>query len=230
MKLKQILTTAPEAAIAQFYTQQGDKWVLDLEGDGAPDPKLTEFRDRNVTLVKEREELLAKLKAAEESAQKAAPKVKESESLAEEVKRLKEEWQNSQQKTVAAEQRAREEQFRGSFLQTATKHKVRDETAAKVLLAMAKQTYKEKEGAFIPLAEDGRPLYSKKDVTAPMPIEEWIEAQKAGEYRDLFAQPSGGGAKGSAGSLIGNFSKTVPMANMGNFIDEVAKGEVGVHE
>ena len=203
--------------------------MLDLEGDDTPDPKLTEFRDRNVSLVKEREELLAKLKLAEESAKQAAPKVKESESLAEEVKRLQKEWQDSQQKTAAAEARAREEQFRGSFLQTATKHKVRDEAAARVLLAMARQTYKEKDGAFVPLAEDGRPLYSKKDVTAPMSVEEWIETLKTGDYRDLFAQPSGGGAKGAPGNGF-NFTKTVPLQNLGNFIDEVAKGEVGVHE
>lgn len=206
------------------------EWVLDLEGDDTPDPRLTEFRDSNVQLKKERDELIAKLKAAEENAQRAAPKVKESESLAQEVARLTKEWEAAQQRTAQAEIKARQEQFRGSFLQTATKHKIRDEAAAKVLWAMAGQTYKEKDGAWVPVDESGKTIYSRKDVTQPMPIEEWIESNKSGDYRDLFAQPSGGGAKGPGNSLGLAPSKTVPLANMGSFIDEVAKGEVGVHE
>lgn len=229
MKLKKILTTAPDVAIAQYYRQEGDKWLLDLEGDEQPDPKLVEFRDNNVKLVKERDELVAKLKAAEESAQKSAPKVKESESLAQEVERLKKEWSESQQKAFQAEARARQEQFRGQFLQTATKHKIRDDAAAKVLWSMANQTYKEKDGSFVPVDDSGKTLYSKKDITAPLPVEEWIETMKTGDYRDLFAQPSGGGAKGSSGPAR-FFEKTVPLSEMGNHIDAIASGKVGVHE
>jgi alanyl-tRNA synthetase len=235
MALKRKLTTAPETAIASLYKKVSEtEWVLDLEGDDTPDPRLREMRDNNINLAKERDELQAKLRAAEENAQKTAPKVKESESLAQEVERLKKEWTDSQTKAAQAEARARQEQFRGSFLQTATKHKVRDETAAKTLWALASTVYKEnKEGAFVPLGDDGRPLYSKKDITQTMPIEEWIETHKSGDYRDLFAQPLGGGAKGPgvlAGGKTPKILITPDQVSSGAYIEQLASGEAAVSE
>lgn len=212
------------------------EWVLDLEGDDTPDPRLREMRDNNINLARERDELKAKLAAAEENAQKTAPKVQENESLGQEVARLKKEWQESQQKATQAEARARQEQFRGSFLQTATKHKVRDDTAAKTLWAIASTVYKEgKDGSYAPMGEDGNPIYSKKDITKPMPIEEWIETHKTGEYRDLFAQPTGGGAKGQ-GSPISFGGKTPKIlitpeqVSSGAYIEQLASGDAAVSE
>jgi alanyl-tRNA synthetase len=159
---------------------------------------LAEFRNNNVALAKERDELLARLRAAEENANKTAPKLKESEQLAQEVARLQKEWADSQAKAAAAESKARQERFRGEFMQVAAKHKVRDDAAAKTLWAMASTVYKEKDGAILPLSEDGTPIYSKKDVTRPVSVEEWFEGVKESGYKDLFAQPTGGGAKGSS--------------------------------
>lgn len=238
MALKKKLATAPEAALAGFYKQVSPtEWLLDLEGDepAAEDAKVKEYRDNNIRLARERDELMAKLKEAETQRAQLAPKAEQSQTLEQRVAQLTQQWEESQARAKAAEANARLEQFRGSLLSTATKHKVRDEAAAKVLLAMASQTYKEKDGKFVPLNEQGQVLYSKKLAAEPMPIEEWIEERKAGDYRDLFAQPQGGSAKGS-GAAFGLGGKTPKIliskaqAQSGAYLEQIASGEAAIQE
>lgn len=49
------------AALKAFYKQEGDKWVLQCEGAASAE-KVSEFRDRNITLAKEKEALEKKYK------------------------------------------------------------------------------------------------------------------------------------------------------------------------
>lgn len=198
MGLKKILTAQPPAELASLYRQQGNEWVLDLEDEGAPADdsatRLKEFRENNIRLAQERDALRRQL---EETNAKVQPREQEARTLTERLAHLETAWKQSEQQRAQAESMARTERFRGDFNQLATKHKVRDDNAARVLFAMASQTFKEKDGSFVPLNEKGETIYNPK-TTQPLALEEWIDSQRSGPYKDLFSQPQGGGGRGSA--------------------------------
>ena len=199
MALKRKLTSQPPTEQAALYKKISDtEWVLDLEGDDTPDPKLQEFRQTNIELLRKQKELEDKLAAVQTQ---SAPKDEENKTLSQKVDHLTKLYQESEQKTKAAEQRARQEAFRGSFFGVASKHKIRDDQAAHALYTIASTVFKEnKEGKMVPQDANGNTLYSKKSTSLiPIEVEEWVESQKADGYKDFFQQPTGGGGRGSSG-------------------------------
>lgn len=177
--------------------------MLDLEGDEpANDNKLNEFRQNNIALQQKLAEQEARQKSIEEALAKftagAAPAGKQPATVEEKVSHLTNLFEQSKKETEAARAAARQESWRSLFLGAAQKHKVRDDSAASALFALAQSTFKEKDGAFVPLDAKGATIYSKTG-TDPLSVDEWMEQQRGGGYRDLFAQPTGGGAKGAGG-------------------------------
>lgn len=177
--------------------------MLDVEGEDPESqrPALEQFRANNVELLKKQQELEKQLEDLKGKASQVAPKEEENKTLSQQVAHLTKLFEESQKKTQEAEKTAREEQWRGSFLQSATKHKVRDDSAAKVLHSLASLTFREKDGQRVPLDNDGNTIYSKKSTSlTPITLDDWMEEQKGGAYKDLFSLPTGGGARGSGGS------------------------------
>lgn len=204
MALKRKLTAAPTAAEAALYkkVEGKEEWTLDLEGDDTPAPNVDEFRNKNIALLKEKADLEKKLADAEKAAASVAPKDEENKTLAQQVKELQTRWDTSQKATLEAEKRVRDEQWRNSVITTATKHKIRDDAAARALHTLADQTFREKDGKRQPLDADGNVIYSKKNAASltPLSLEEWVEERKTTDYKDFFSQPQGGGGRGSNGA------------------------------
>jgi hypothetical protein len=196
--LKKKLSAAPDQSIAQFYKVQGNEWVLDIEGDDAPenDNRVSEYRNNNIALTKERDALKAQLAQV---SQQVAPTQQEAKTNAERLAQIEKVLADERQQRAAAEKQARAQGFRSDFMSAAQQQKVRDDKAGKALLGLASQTWREDEsGSYKPYDGD-KILYSKQKgkETEPMSLGEWMESQKAGDYRDFFAQPVGGGGKGS---------------------------------
>lgn len=187
--------------MASFYRQEGSKWVLDIEG-GLPTPpapqadletqRIREFRENNIAAQK-------RIKELEDQIAKVAPESSKAKSLEEQIAQINRTLQEERAARDAADKRERAARFQASFTGATNTHKVRDDLAAQALLAIAKNVYKEQEdGTYLP-REGDKTLYSKVrgKETEPMPIEEWIQTQREGTYKDLFIQAQGGNARGS---------------------------------
>ena len=151
MALKKRLTTAPDASIAEHYKQQGNEWVLDLEGDEpAPNPKIDEFRQSAIEAKKERDRLAKELsdlqKQRDELASKVAPKEKEAQDLAGQVSNIQRLLDEERAARTNAEKKARAENFRSSLVNAAQTHKIRDEKASRALELIAGSVYKRRRG------------------------------------------------------------------------------------
>lgn len=187
--------------------------MLDLEGDEpAPNPKIDEFRQSAIEAKKERDRLAKELsdlqKQRDELASKVAPKEKEAQDLAGQVSNIQRLLDEERAARTNAEKKARAENFRSSLVNAAQTHKIRDEKASRALELIAGSVYKEEEDGTYKPYENGQIIYSKRKdhETKPMPVDEWVETQKTSDYKDLFSQPQGGGAKGSS-STAGAGSK-----------------------
>lgn len=173
--------------------------MLEIDGLETPpaDPKVDELRNSAIQALKERDAIKAQLAQIQADAEKLRGDSGAKKTLEDQVAHLTSLVTASNQKIADAEKRARDEQFRSSFLGATNKHKVRDDSAGVALLAIAQQTFKEKDGAFVPLDSAGNIIYSKSSAQ-PMGVDEWMEGQKAGVFKDLFSQPVGGGGRGSS--------------------------------
>jgi len=176
--------------------------VLDVEEDPTPAPpqnddaaiRLREFRENNIAAQR-------RIKELEDQIAKVAPESNKAKSLEEQVAQINRTLQEERAARDAAEKRARAESFRSTFSGATNTHKVRDDHAARALFAIAQNTFKPQEdGSYVPYEGD-KPLYSRQrgKETEPMPLEEWVQVQREGAYKDLFVQAQGGGARGSSG-------------------------------
>ena len=195
---------------------------------------MKEFRE---TTIKERQRadaLAAELAAAKAAAEKAGPANGEAKTLTDRVEHLTKIVEGERTARAAAEAQSRASAWESSFTRAAHSAKVRDEKAAKVLLSLAKQTFKEdKNGNYVATDDKGATVFSPKG-TDPISIGEWMESQRGGDYRDLFAQPQGGGAKGPGAFGFGGKTPKVTItseqAKGGDYIDQLASGEAVVSE
>lgn len=189
------------------------EWVLDVEDDAANTDKLNEFRTNNIELSRKLAETEARQRKLEEALAKipsvTTPEAAKPSTIEDKVTHLTTLFEQSKKETAAAQAAARQEAWRSSFLTATSKHKVRDDSAANALLALAQSTFKEKDGAFVPLDGKGSVIYSR-DSTEPLSVDAWVEQQKGGAYRDLFSQPQGGGGRGS-GVVGGNGQPRITM-------------------
>lgn len=200
MALKKKLTSAPEATIQALYKKISDhEWVLDLEEESTDtsghNQRLAEFRENNIRLLRENEEVKKRLADLEA---KSAPLISEKKGAEDRIAILEKKYEEETKARTLAEQRARQENFKSGFMNHLQRHKVRDDKAGSLLHSLALQTFKEKEGSFVPVDEQGNTIYSKK-TAQPLSVEEWIEERKSSDYKDLFLQPTGGSARGSSG-------------------------------
>ncbi len=183
--------------MASLYKQQGNEWILDLDDDPAPPPqeteRLREFRENNIAAQR-------RIKELEEQMTRLAPESNKAKSLEEQVAQINRTLQDERAARDAAEKRARAESFKSSFSGATNTHKVRDDAAARALFAIAQSTYKPQEdGSFVPY-EGEKIVYSRQrgKETEPMAVDEWVQTQREGSFKDLFVQAQGGGARGSS--------------------------------
>ncbi|HEY9173458.1 MAG TPA: hypothetical protein VI136_14320 [Verrucomicrobiae bacterium] len=196
---------------AALYVEREGAFVLDAEGV-ADKARLDEFRQSNVTLKKELEDLRAKFDGIDpEEVRKLAT---EKQRLEEErqlkagevdkvvenrVRSLKSDW-DKQLATVTGERdsltsRLTSIQIDQGVLTAATKRGLRP-TAIPDITARARTVFKLVNGGPRAFEADGQTVRYGRDGVTPMTLEEWVDTQVA-DAPHLFESNAGGGAAGN---------------------------------
>ena len=214
MPLKFKFKTREEIPAEQqpFYSEREGGWVLDVDG-AVEKSKLDEFRNSNVSLLKERDELkkrfegiepeefhrLAQEKRQLEEAQQV--KAGEIEKVVENrVKGLKSDWEK-QVTGLTGERdllnaRLVAIQIDQGVVTAATKRGLRP-TAIQDITSRARTVFRLVNGVPSAFEADGKSVRYGKDGVTPMNVDEWLDLQVS-EAPHLFESNAGGGAAGHA--------------------------------
>jgi hypothetical protein len=212
LKFKYASKDQVPAEQAALYIERDGAWTLDAEGV-VEKAKLDEFRQSNVTLLKERDDLkkrfegidpeevrtLAdqKRKLEEEKQLKAGEVDRVVENR---VKGLKSEW-DKQFTAMTSERdalmsRLTAIQIDQGVITTATKRGLRP-TAIPDITSRARVVFKLVNGVPRAFEADGQTVRYGKDGVTPMTLEEWVDAQVA-DAPHLFESNAGSGAASNA--------------------------------
>jgi hypothetical protein len=207
------------AEVQSLYVERDGAWLLDVEG-AVEKSKLDEFRNNNVALAKERDDLkkryegidpdevrkLADEKRRLEEAQQL--KAGEAEKVVEaRVKALKGDF-DKQLSAATGERDALNArlvaiQIDQGVITAASKRGLRV-SAMPDITARARGVFRLVEGVPTAFEADGKTVRAGKDGVTPMTLEEWVDAQVS-EAPHLFESNAGGGG-GGATSQYGNGS------------------------
>jgi len=212
MALKLIITSEddlPESEeIRGLYTQQGDKWVLDVEG-AVPKRQLDEFRQSNIDLKKQLE-ALGDVKP--EDAAKAIRRVEELEAQLDKDKNKFDEllekrtgeMKTAHEKQIEAAQ-AEQTKLRGQLKDLKINHAVLEagtelglrQGAGPDLVSRSRSVFDlDDEGNIVARDGEGELIYNAGG--EPLGIRDWVE-KTAKEAKHLFDPNQGGGSGGSGG-------------------------------
>jgi len=219
---------------AGLYVERDGAFVLDAEGMVDPasveelrrasKARLEEFRNSNVALAKERDELKARYEGidpeefrrlAEEKRQlEEAQQVKAGELdkvVENRIKGIKADY-DKQLGGVTAERdalnlRLTAIQIDQGVITAATKRGLRP-TALPDITARARLVFKLVNGVPQAFEADGRTVRYGRDGVTPMTLEEWVDAQVS-DAPHLFESNAGGGAAGNGGGAAGGSQRSV---------------------
>ena len=195
-----------------LYAEREGGWVLDVDG-AVEKTKLDEFRNTNVALLKERDDLKKRYEGIDPDAVKALAdekrQIEEAQQLkAGEVEKVVENRikgvkadLEKQIATLTTERdamtgRLTSIQIDQGVLTVATKRGLRP-TAIPDITARARNIFRLVNGVPTAFEPDGRTLSYGKDGLTPMTLEEWVDAQVS-EAPHLFESNAGGGAASNA--------------------------------
>ena len=194
-----------------FYAERDGGWILDVEG-AVEKSKLDEFRNTNVSLLKERDELKKRFEGIDPD---------EVRKLADEKHRLEESQQlktgeldkvvenriksvkGELEKQVTSLTSERDSlnsrlvaiQIDQGVITSATKRGLRP-TAIPDITARARTIFRLVNGVPTAFEADGLTVRYGRDALTPMTLEEWVDSQVA-EAPHLFEANSGAGAGGN---------------------------------
>lgn len=258
MKLKSVVDTlesVPEA-LRELYAERDGKFHLDLDGEPSgfvPKGKLDEFRNNNVTLMKQLEELkgrsltpeeLEEYKKIKEERQKMADKELidkgDFEKLLEQrTSRMKSEYERQiqalQEATDAMEAELIEanEQLAGTLITSEISKAISAVGALRKgamddVIARAQRVWTFEEGKILPKDHEGTTIFGK-DGKGPMSMPEWCQSlAESAPY--LFESSQGGNANGNSQGGGGGL-RVIPKGDAKAFasnLEGIAKGEVQV--
>ncbi len=200
-----------------LYVERDGAWLLDV--DGAVDKtKLDEFRNNNVALIKERDDLKKRFdgidpdevrRLAEEKQklelEAKGHKPEEIEKIIENrVKSLKTEWEKQitglTSERDALNARLTTIQIDQGVTTVATKRGLRP-TAIPDITSRARSVFRLVNGVPTAFEGGGKTVRYGKDGITPMTLEEWIDTQVS-EAPHLFESNSGGGAASSSARTL----------------------------
>ena len=234
-----------------LYVERDGAFVLDVEGVVSQD-KLKEFRDNNIKLMKEREELQGKLAkygdVDPEKYQDALKKLQELDDkkmldegkIDELVNARTERLRTGYDTQIKAFQRKvgdlegtsktlsdelAKERIDGRLREVAGLAGIR-KTALTDLINRGRQVWRLVEG--VPVAMQGEQMIYGKDPAKPISMDEWVKGL-ADEAPHLFEPSSGGGANNQGGNGAGRGPRVIargdPLA-FGNNLEDIASGKV----
>ncbi len=208
-----------------FYAEREGVWQLDADGV-ADKAKLDEFRNNNVTLLKQLDDFknrfegidpdevrkLAEEKRKLEETQQL--KAGELEKVVENrIKGLKADWEK-QVVTLTSEREALNSrltaiQIDQGVITAATKRGLRP-TAITDITSRARTVFKLLNGAPKAFEADGQTVRYGKDGVTPMTLDEWVDSQVS-EAPHLFESNAGSGAASNGSGGVGNRSVKNPF-------------------
>lgn len=248
------LEEVPEALRGEYVEQDG-RYVLKLEGEHpeviALRKKVNEFRTTNVTALKEKDELLAKLKSYDglDPAEYAALKQRAAEfekvtgandpknvslliqqQVAQHVEPLKAELAKEREMRESRERALARKNVESALRDAAVKAGV-DDPALPDFLHRGLEVFQYEEDRVVAKNPDGSPVFSPSQPGAVMTPEEWAFGL-ADTAPHLFRPSNGGGAPGGSGGAVDRSGqKWVNGADpleMGRNLEDVAAGRVRV--
>jgi hypothetical protein len=214
MALKYKFKTKDEvpAEHLSLYAERDGAWFLDVEG-AVEKAKLDEFRNNNITLTRERDELRQRFDGIDpEAIRKLADEKRQLEEAAQlkagEVDKVVETRvkaaRGELEKQLGAITTERDTlnarlvaiQIDQGVTAVATKRGLRA-TAIPDITARARGVFRLVNGVPTAFEQDGKTVRAGKDGVTPMTLEEWVDAQVS-EAPHLFESNAGGGAAGNA--------------------------------
>lgn len=212
------------------YKQGGDgKFHLQSEEDSAAKAKLDEFRENNIKLMKERDELTKKLDSLGDPAEIEKMKKKiqalddkqllEAGKLDElvlqrtermrldydnQIKELKKALEERDVKLTSTNQRLSEVLIDGEITRAINSVGVPKKEAFRDILARGRETWKLEDGK--PVPKEGDRLLFGKDGKEALTFEEWAQAMLI--TAPFLFEPSGGGGAGGGKAGQGGFKGT----------------------
>lgn len=246
MALKAVLSKAdydalPEA-VKSHYAEKNGNYQLDAPGLvpdtdlKAANTKLAEFRDNNIVVMKERDELKTKLAgfdgvdAAEYKRlkEKATTDPNELTKMIEtQTKPLKDSINALMEDKAKLERELQTKTVDDHIRAAAVKAGVR-ETAVDDVLWRGRQVFKFKDGKVVALDGD-KPLFSAEKPSEGLAVEEWLTSlSKNAEH--LFKSSSGGGSGGSdkTTGVTGNTLRNPDARTFGKHAKDIAEGKIQV--
>ena len=208
-----------------FYAEREGAWLLDVEG-AADKAKLDEFRNSNVALIKERDELKTRFEGIDPD---------EVRTLAQEKKHLEEQQRlkagefdkvlearlktakTESDKKLSAVTSERDAlnarlviiQIDQAVMTEATKRGLRS-TALPDITARARTTFRLVNGVPQAFEADSQTARVGKDGVTPMTLADWVDTQVS-DAPHLFESNAGGGAAGNGSGGVGNRSVKNPF-------------------
>jgi len=228
-------TDIPEA-FRSLYIEKEGKWIMDVEGATSVD-RVTEFRDKNILLQKEVNDLKTTwdgfnadevkaliAKKAEIEAQKSKDKGEIETLIQERTAQFKLAADKEKAALTAELEKAKGTLNRvvieKSLIEHATKLGLR-EGAAEDLIARGARVFKLEDDKPVAYSPDGKPMYDA--AAAPLTIEGWLQGlTKAAPF--LFTPSSGGGAPGGAGAGGGGGTTSINPFKAGATFNMTAAG------
>lgn len=235
------LDGVPEA-LHEFYAESDGNYVLAVQGM-VPKSKVDEFRNNNVDLTRQMEELkntvdsidldkynemMQKIQDDEAASLIKAGKIDE---LVEMKSKAQTDHFNAELAKTAKERDALIREMEGIKIDTAVKDAALKsgvtKTAIDDVLLRARNTFKLQEGKVTPLDGEGNVIYSA-GTTDPLSISGWMDSLSESAPH-LFAPSSGGGSKHNSGAPTGKHTissekfETMGLRERGNFLREGGK-------
>jgi hypothetical protein len=221
MPLKLTYTSKAEipSEVQSHYAEREGAWHLDVEGGAVPKAKLDEFRQTNISLVKERDELKAKvgkfdgidldvLRTKAAKAEELEKQITDGKGgdidkvLNARLQPVLDQLSAIRKEKEAAETSLRAKTVNEAALAAATKRGLRA-SAHEDVLARAARSLKLGDGGVVQVVDGGGAVrYSKADGVTPMTLDEWAGELIAGAPH-LFNDNAGGGAAGNGSGGAG---------------------------
>ena len=225
LKFKYASKDQVPAEQSAFYVQRDGAWFLDADG-AVEKSKLDEFRNTNVTLLKERDDLKRRFEGIDPDEVRKLTDEKRKLEEAHQVKagevekvidaRLKSaraEWDKLHGVVVgerdALNGRLTAIQIDQAVVTEATKRGLRA-SAIPDITSRARMNFKLVGGVSQAFEADGQTARVGKDGLTPMTLAEWVDAFVS-DAPHLFEANAGGGAAGSGSGGVGNRSVKNPF-------------------
>jgi hypothetical protein len=240
------------------YEEKGGKFHLKLTDEVVPKSQVTEFRNNNINLLKEKEELAAKLgkfdgvdmeaynkalKAAQDAADnKLLDAGKVDEVVDKRTERMRADFEgqtaalNTRIEALTGDKDKLTGQLSNVLIDSQIQQAINEvgkprAGATQDILSRGRSLFKLIEGKPVPVGVDGNPIFGK-DGKAPMTFTEWATGLKE-SAGFLFDSASGGGAAGNLSGGKQVVSKTIasgdPVA-FGDNLADIAAGKVAVSQ